>query len=219
METIIVFERGGKAATAAIDIETRRKSFLVEVPADPENEQPASTREEQESDEVVIEREALAVTHGPWFAIDQADAPTQHPMFWVVDFETETISIDSDAEHAHYARAAAVEIEQAVETRRDELSSPLSAKRDHYLQKATLARQALTDVDALAMFESEALARGVTAEQLRDVVLATAAQWQMADQALAALEAAGKAALAMAAVDEIDNTLQQYLVNIKAVGA
>ncbi len=114
---------------------------------------------------------------------------------------------------------AVAQIEDAVETRRQELSSPLAAKRDHYKLKAELAQAALTDTAALAKLEGEASARGVTAEQLRDLINATAINWQLADQALAALEAAGKAAVSTAVESDIETVLDGYLNQIKNIGA
>ena len=114
---------------------------------------------------------------------------------------------------------AVAQIEEAVETRRQELSSPLAAKRDHYNLKAKLAQAALTDTAALTKLEGEASARGVTAEQLRDLINATAINWQLADQALAALEAAGKAAVSTAVESDIETVLDGYLNQIKNIGA
>lgn len=115
--------------------------------------------------------------------------------------------------------AAVLVVEQAVERRRQKLSSPLAAKRDHYKLKAELAKRAIDDPTALAMLEGEATARGTTAEDLRDLILMIASQWQQADQALAALEAAAKTAITAAADEDVKGVLDQYIQQIEQVGS
>ena len=125
-------------------------------------------------------------------------------------------------------RRGCEEIERIGEVRRRRLSDLKPAKRDVYQLKANIARRAMAGEQAgrdaaLALLAGEAAARGLTGEGLRDLILAREAEWEALAMAIAAHEAAAKAAIEAVVppsdASDVQAAVEAGRANILAVGA
>jgi hypothetical protein len=111
-------------------------------------------------------------------------------------------------------------VAQAAEERRSQITAAAPGKQGAYLLKYELVLRAESGTDDTAknQLTTEATARGLTYEQLRDVIITKRAQWEAAAMAIETVEAASKAAVAAAgdrpAVDAAVNTAKQLLAEI-----
>ena len=147
------------------------------------------------------------------FELDGATVWVDHPVAVTAD--------DVRAELVRRAKEAGVAaIAEAAEARRSAITAAAPGKQGAYLLKYELVLRAEsgTDETAKSQLAAEATARGLTYEQLRDVIVAKRAAWEAAAMAIETVEAASKAAVAAAAdrasVDAAVNTAKQLLAEI-----
>lgn len=110
-------------------------------------------------------------------------------------------------------------VSAAAEARRSALTSQDPGKSQAYLMKYELVLRAnAADETAKNLLTAEAKARGLTYEQLRDLITTKRVLWERAVMAIEAVEAASKTAVAAAAdrasVDAAVHTAKQLLAEI-----
>lgn len=140
---------------------------------------------------------------------------------WFIDADHELTQAEWEGFQLTEAKAsAAAQIAAAAEARRSAITAAAPGKQGAYLLKYELVLRAEsgTDETAKSQLAAEATARGLTYEQLRDVIVAKRAAWEAAAMAIEAVEAASKAAVAAAAdrpaVDAAVGTAKQLLAEI-----
>ena len=116
---------------------------------------------------------------------------------------------------------ALVAVESAAESRRAALTAAPAGKQGAYLLKYELVLRAEgtpADETAKTLLTAEAAARGLTYEQLRDIVIAKRTAWEAYAMQIETVEAASKAAVAAAtdraAVDAVASTAKQLFAEI-----
>ena len=123
---------------------------------------------------------------------------------WFVDADHELTAAEWSGFQLTEAKAAAsVRIAEAAEARRSTLTAPASGKQQTYLMKYELVLRAEgspPDDTAKNQLTTEATVRGLTYEQLRDVIITKRTAWEAAAMAIETVEAFSKAEVA-AAVD------------------
>lgn len=137
-------------------------------------------------------------------------ATDQHPKAkrfhfdgWVIDADHELTAAEWSGFQLTEAKAAATrEIGAAAEARRSTLTAAASGKQGAYLLKYELVLRAESGTDDTAknQLTTEATVRGLTYEQLRDVIITKRTAWEAAAMAIETVEAFSKAEVA-AAVD------------------
>lgn len=119
-----------------------------------------------------------------------------------------------------YKADAGLEIGRLAEARRSEITSAAPGKQGAYLLKYELVLRAESGTDETAkdQLTAEATARGLTYEDLRDVIITKRAAWETAAMGIETVEAASKAAVAAAvdraSVDAAVDTAKQLLAEI-----
>ncbi len=138
-----------------------------------------------------------------------------------VDHPTAVAAEEVAAEIVRRAKESGLAaVADAAEARRSAITAAAPGKQGAYLLKYELVLRAEsgTDETAKSQLAAEATARGLTYEQLRDVIVAKRAAWEAAAMAIETVEAASKAAVAAAAdrasVDAAVNTAKQLLAEI-----
>ena len=110
-------------------------------------------------------------------------------------------------------------VTSAAEARRSAITAASPGKQQAYLLKyELLLRAEATDATAKTLLTEEATARGLTYEQLRDVIMGKRMAWETAAMRIETVEAASKAAVAAAAdraaVDAVVGTAKQLFAEI-----
>ena len=146
------------------------------------------------------------------FELDGATVWVDHPVAVTAD--------DVRAELVRRAKEAGLAaIAEAAEARRSAITAAAPGKQGAYLLKVELVLKAnAADETAKDLITQEATARGLTYEQLRDLIITKRVLWERAAMAIETVEAASKAAVAAAAdrasVDAAVNTAKQLLAEI-----
>lgn len=140
--------------------------------------------------------EPLDAADGVRTCVELADGPC-----WV-DAPAAVTAAEVEAELLRQAREnAAQAIAQAAEARRSAITAAAPGKQGAYLLKYELVLRAESgDETAKTLLTAEATARGLTYEQLRDVIITKRTAWEAAAMAIETVEAFSKAEVA-AAVD------------------
>ena len=143
-------------------------------------------------------------------AIPDGKVPTGDPAY-AFDADTDTVIETLTLVYAlslDEMRAQAVAVlEEAIDTRVGELTSPRPAKRDRYMLKADIAARAIAGNEAAAaMLAEEAAARSMTAGALARLIAERAAEADGHTAALEAAEITGRTAITAAADREAVGT-------------